>query len=237
MSADGVAKPPREERLRKRRGMLEDALNLPNALTMARIVVIPLVLWLLWMDTPRTDVYATLLYAAAAVTDLLDGYLARRLNLITVFGKYFDPLADKLLVLSVLVVLVDMARAPAWAAILIIAREVSVTSLRAIASSEGVVIAASGGGKFKAALQMVALVCLLLHHRYVMDLFVIPPFPVSLHDVGLVLLYTSVVFSVTSAYEYVALFADAVDAKNKRLGQKDGDEPDEPQPPSGGAQP
>lgn len=199
--------------------MLEDAINLPNGLTMARIVAIPLVLWLLAQDTPRTDVYATLLYAAAAVTDLLDGYLARRLDLITVFGKFFDPLADKLLVLSVLVMLVDMGRAPTWAAILIVARETSVTSLRAIASSEGVVIAAGGGGKAKAALQMVALVLLMLHHRYVLDLLVIPPFPVSLHDVGLVLLFGSVFFSVTSAAEYVSLFTDAVEAKNRRLAE------------------
>src|SRR5690606_2997972 len=114
-----------------------DVLNIPNLMTMGRILVIPLVLWLLDQGTPRSGVYAALVYSAAAITDLLDGILARRMGIVSVLGKFLDPLADKLLVAATLIWMVPMGRIHAWAVILLISREITVTGLRSIASSEG----------------------------------------------------------------------------------------------------
>src|SRR3954469_15749825 len=132
-----LRRPADPARVARRRSIKEDALNLPNILTMARIVVIPLVLWLIERGTPKDCVIAASVYSAAAITDLLDGYLARRMNVVSVLGKFLDPLADKLLVMAVLVYMVPLGRLPAWAVVLLLAREISVTSLRSIASSEG----------------------------------------------------------------------------------------------------
>jgi CDP-diacylglycerol--glycerol-3-phosphate 3-phosphatidyltransferase len=203
-------------RLAPRRSIREDAINLPNLLTMLRIVVIPLVLWLVHVGTPVANYWAAWVYAGAAVTDVLDGYLARKRGLVSVLGKFLDPLADKLLVMAVLVVMTDMGRVPAWATVVVIARELSITALRTIALSEGVVIAAGEGGKQKAALQMVAMLFLILHRPYDMD-FLVAKLRVDLHEVGMVLLYASIFFAVTSAGEYVKLFVDAVEAKERRL--------------------
>jgi CDP-diacylglycerol--glycerol-3-phosphate 3-phosphatidyltransferase len=202
--------------LAPRRSIREDAINLPNLLTMLRVAVIPLVLWLIYVGTPATNYWAAWVYAGAAVTDALDGYLARKRGLVSVLGKFLDPLADKLLVMAVLVVMTDMGRVPAWATVVVVARELSITALRTIAVSEGVVIAAGEGGKQKAALQMVAMLFLILHHAYEMDFFV-ARLRVDLHEVGMVLLYASIFFAVTSAGEYVKLFVDAVEAKERRL--------------------
>src|SRR5262245_22625708 len=101
----------------------KDALNLPNLLTMGRILVIPLVLWLMDRGTPEHCVYAALVYAGAAITDLLDGILARRMGIVSVLGKFLDPLADKLLVMATLIWLVPMGRIPAWAVVLLLSRE------------------------------------------------------------------------------------------------------------------
>ena len=191
-------------------------MNLPNLLTMLRIVLIPVALWLIADGTPRSSFWAGMVYAVSAITDFLDGWLARRMGLISVLGKFLDPLADKLLVVSSLVVMVAMGHVSAWVVVLIVARELSITSLRVIAMSEGVQIAASQGGKEKAALQMVAVWMLMLHHSYDLDLafFVLPE--VSFNQVGLVLLYASLFFAITSAGEYMKLFVDAVEQKEKR---------------------
>ncbi|HEY3234721.1 MAG TPA: CDP-diacylglycerol--glycerol-3-phosphate 3-phosphatidyltransferase, partial [Polyangiaceae bacterium] len=135
-------------------------MNLPNLLTMGRVAVIPVVLWLLDRGTPKDCAWAALVYSAAAITDLLDGYLARRMNVVSVLGKFLDPLADKLLVMASLVWMIPMGRIAGWVVVLLLAREISVTGLRSIASSEGVVIAAGGGGKRKTALQMIGILCL-----------------------------------------------------------------------------
>jgi CDP-diacylglycerol--glycerol-3-phosphate 3-phosphatidyltransferase len=139
-----------------------------------------------------------------------------------VFGKFLDPLADKLLVMAVLVFMVDLGRVPFWAVIIIIARELSITSLRVIAMSEGVTIAAGQGGKDKTALQMVALLLLIIHHPYDLH-FGFGSVRTDLHTVGLLLLYVSVFFAITSAGEYIKLFVEAVEAKEQRLRQEDGD--------------
>ncbi len=200
----------------RRHSLKQDALNLPNLLTMGRVAIIPLVLWLLSNGTPKDCTLAAIVYSLAAITDLLDGYLARRMNVVSVLGKFLDPLADKLLVMAALVWMVPMGRIPQWTVVLLLAREISVTALRSIASSEGVVIAAGGGGKNKTALQMIGILCLILGYPYHLDIGIIDLGMVDLVYVGRWLVYVSLVFSITSAFQYVGLFAEAVEAKDRR---------------------
>jgi CDP-diacylglycerol--glycerol-3-phosphate 3-phosphatidyltransferase len=194
-----------------------DVFNLPNILTMGRIAVIPLILWLIEQGTPRSGVYAALVYSAAAITDLLDGILARRMGIVSVLGKFLDPLADKLLVNAALIWMVPMGRIPEWAVILLISREISVTGLRSIASSEGVVISAGDSGKSKTALQMVGILCLIIGYPYHLHMGIFDLGVIDVVVVGRALIYISIIFSLTSAFEYVRLFARAVEAKDKRL--------------------
>ncbi len=207
---------PNDPRLERKSSLRRDALNLPNLLTFARIAIIPLVLWLLDRGTPKDCVWAAIVYSLAAITDLLDGYLARRLNIVSLLGQFLDPLADKLLVMASLVWMVPMGRIPEWAVILLLAREISITALRGIASSEGVVIAAGSGGKSKTALQMVGILCLMIGYPYHLDLFVVDLGVVRLVEVGRVMVYVSLVFSITSAFQYIGLFGEAVLAKERR---------------------
>lgn len=207
----------RKSRARRRSSLKQDALNVPNLLTMGRVAIIPVVLWLLDRGTPKDCVLAALVYSAAAITDLLDGYLARRMNVVSVLGKFLDPLADKLLVMASLIWMVPMGRIPEWAVVLLIGREISITALRSIASSEGVVIAAGGGGKSKTALQMVGILCLMIGYHY--ELSFLGIFDLGIVDlirVGQALVYISLVFSIISAFQYVGLFAEAIEAKNRR---------------------
>ena len=200
----------------RRRTLWEDARNLPNLLTFARIVMIPGVLVLLSRGAPRDCFWAAVVYGLAAITDVLDGWLARRQGLVSVLGKFLDPLADKLLVMASLVWMVPMGRIPEWAVVLLLAREISVTGLRGIASSEGVVIAAGEGGKSKTALQMIGILALILGYPYHLSLGFIDLGVVDLVYVGRWLIYISLVFSITSAFQYVGLFAEAVEAKERR---------------------
>lgn len=194
----------------------KDVFNIPNLMTMGRIAVIPLILWLIDQGTPTSGVYAALVYAAAAITDLLDGIVARRMGIVSVLGKFLDPLADKLLVTAALIWMVPMGRIPEWAVILLISREISITGLRSIASSEGVVISAGDSGKSKTALQMVGILCLIIGYPYHLDLGVTDLGEVDLVVVGRALVYISIVFSLSSAVEYVKVFSDAVEAKTRR---------------------
>jgi CDP-diacylglycerol--glycerol-3-phosphate 3-phosphatidyltransferase len=136
-------------------------LNVPNVLTMLRIVAVPVVVVALLEETPQGDVIAAAVFALAALTDGLDGYIARRRKEITTFGKLMDPLADKLLITAALVSLVSLNRLAAWIAMVIIAREFAVTGLRSVAAERGVVIAASWLGKVKTALQVLAVFALI----------------------------------------------------------------------------
>src|ERR1700722_20880018 len=130
-----------------RRTLAQDALNIPNLLTMARVVAIPFFVWLLDTPTPIRGFWACIVFTLAAITDLLDGYLARKLGVVSVLGKFLDPLADKLIVMAALVWLVHIGGMPARAGVLVLGREISVTGLRSVAASEGVVIAAGSEGK------------------------------------------------------------------------------------------
>jgi CDP-diacylglycerol--glycerol-3-phosphate 3-phosphatidyltransferase len=137
-------------------------LNVPNALTLLRIVAVPVLVVALLNETPDGDLIAAAVFALAAVTDGLDGYIARRQQSITTFGKLMDPLADKLLVVAALISLVSLDRLAAWAAMVIIAREFAVTGLRGLAAERGVVIAASWLGKVKTLLQVAAIFALIV---------------------------------------------------------------------------
>lgn len=197
----------------------EDAFNIPNLITMMRILLIPVVLWLVAEGTPEANFWAALVYVFAAISDFFDGYLARKSGVVSLLGKFLDPLADKLLVMSTLIFLCWMGRIPMLgmvAVIIIIGRELSITALRSIAMSEGVVIAAGTGGKDKTALQMVAILLLILHHPYELDYFFFQ-IHTDLGAVGLAFLYISLFFAITSAGEYFGLFIRAVEAKNERL--------------------
>jgi CDP-diacylglycerol---glycerol-3-phosphate 3-phosphatidyltransferase len=207
-----------EEKRRRRRSLKEDAFNLPNLLTMGRVLVIPVVLLLIDRGTPKDCAIAALVYSAAAITDLLDGYLARRMNVVSVLGKFLDPLADKLLVMASLVYMVPMGRISEWAVTLLLAREISVTGLRSIASTEGVVIAAGDDGKIKTALQMIGILCLILGYPYHLTLGPLDLGWVDLVYVGRALVYVSLVFSIVSAASYVRVFVQAVEAKAERRG-------------------
>lgn len=189
------------------------ALQIPNLITYARIGAVPFVLLLMLYDSPRNAFIAAMTFAAASATDALDGYLARRFNLISMVGKFLDPLADKLIVMGTLVMLVHLGRVSPWVVFVILSRETIITGLRAVAAGEGLVIAARDLGKQKTALQMVGIWCLLVHYSY--PLFDWLNEPVSFHRVGSYFLYLSVVFSVLSAAEYFIAFFRTVAAREK----------------------
>lgn len=201
-------------RRQQRRTLWEDAKNVPNLLTFARVLMIPVVLVLLGRGTPRDCFWAACVYGLACITDALDGWLARRQGLVSVLGKFLDPLADKLLVAATLVWLVPMGRIAPWAVALLISREMSITALRSIASSEGLVISAGEGGKAKTALQMIGILCLILGYPYRIHGGLYDFGIVDLVHVGRLLVYASLFFSLTSAAEYVGLFVGAIEKKN-----------------------
>lgn len=176
--------------------------NLPNLITLGRIVLSPLLLLLPWFSGPYWSTVMGFGFLAVSLTDLLDGYLARRTATVTRVGKLLDPLADKLLVSTALVMLVAVGRIPDWAlamVVLTLFREFLVTGLRAIASSDGVVMPASSLGKWKTGFQIGALTVLLIHH---------PLFGLPLPELGLALLLVATVLSVWSGYEYVVGYAE-----------------------------
>ena len=138
-------------------------MNLPNKLTILRmIMIVPFVVFMLAPVGGAAGKWiALVLFVAASLTDLLDGKIARKYNLVTTFGKFMDPLADKLLVCSAMICLVQMGRIPAWIVIIIISREFIISGFRLVASDKGVVIAASGWGKFKTTFQMVMIILMI----------------------------------------------------------------------------
>jgi CDP-diacylglycerol---glycerol-3-phosphate 3-phosphatidyltransferase len=139
--------------------------NVPNLLTLARILLVPVLVVALLEKTGEGDLLAAVVFAAASLTDAIDGYLARSRNWVTTFGKLMDPVADKLLIVAALVVLVSLDRLEAWVAMVIIAREFAVTALRlAVGAQQGVVIPASPWGKLKTAIQVAMVIALIAVH-------------------------------------------------------------------------
>ena len=186
--------------------------NLPNIITMGRVLLVPFVLMLIDNYNPLRTFLAGLLYMGAAAGDWLDGYLARSRNQVSVLGKFLDPLADKLIVTAVLVTMVALGRAPAWLVVVLIARDLAINGLRSIASAQGLVIAASDGGKIKTALQLVAIMMLLVHFRYPLlgaELVFGEATNIDYHRAGLIMLYISAVVSVGSGLQYMRNFFGA----------------------------
>jgi CDP-diacylglycerol--glycerol-3-phosphate 3-phosphatidyltransferase len=163
-------------------------LNLPNVLTVLRILAVPVIVVALLDETPNGDALAGGVFALAALSDGLDGYFARSRDAVTTFGKLMDPLADKLLIIAALVSLVSLNRLAAWVAMVIIARELAVTALRAVAAEQGMVISASWLGKLKTVLQVAA----------VLALIVFEPAPLAVD----VLVYVAVAVTVISGADY-----------------------------------
>jgi CDP-diacylglycerol--glycerol-3-phosphate 3-phosphatidyltransferase len=186
----------------------------PNVITLVRIAAIPIFLAFTYYESRKNSFIAALVYTATAATDFLDGWVARRWNRVTVIGKFLDPLADKLIAMAALVMLVHLGRVAAWVVILIMAREFTVTGLRTIAMSEGIVIAAGREGKYKTAVQLVGIVFLLLHYRYPID-FIVATVEVDANRLGTGLLYISVVFALWSAWKYFVGFVAAVYRKEE----------------------
>ena len=173
--------------------------NLPNAITVARCLAVPFMVALLW-EKPDVGggIVACVIFVVAMLSDVLDGYLARKWNLQSVMGAVLDPLADKLMVVATLVMLIPHGWVPAWMVVVLESRELFIGSLRTIAVSEGMVIAAGSLGKFKTAYQATALGFLLWH--YPTEL--LPGVVVDAHAVGILLLWVSMFFSLLSAAEY-----------------------------------
>ncbi|MGK2905255.1 MAG: CDP-diacylglycerol--glycerol-3-phosphate 3-phosphatidyltransferase [Desulfuromonadales bacterium] len=182
-------------------------LNLPNLLTLARVAAVPVVLILLLSDSRSSGIWAAAVFGMAAATDFIDGWLARKWGIVTVLGKFLDPLADKLIVMVALIMLIPLERVPAWAVFLILAREMVVTGLRSIASSEGIVIDASKLGKYKTIYQMVAIPGLMLHYDFYW-FFGIEwnIFHVNMHNFGIFFFYIAFALTLWSGFEYLQKF-------------------------------
>jgi CDP-diacylglycerol---glycerol-3-phosphate 3-phosphatidyltransferase len=186
-------------------------LNVPNILTMLRIAAIPLLCVLLLSPDREPCCWAAALFAAASVTDWLDGYLARRMGIVTVFGKFLDPIADKLIVMAALIMILPFDRVPAWMVLVILGREIIITGLRGIASTEGIVIPASTLGKFKTIFQLVAIIGLLLHYDYHWFFGIDTPLlVVNMHNVGMFYLWIATVITIWSGIDYLNKFIKVI---------------------------
>jgi len=186
-------------------------LNLPNILTMARIAAIPLMATLLLSPLKCAGFWAAVVFALASITDWLDGYLARRMGIVTVFGKFLDPIADKLIVMAALIMILPFNRVPGWMVLVILGREIIITGLRGIASSEGIVIPASELGKFKTIFQIVAILGLVLHYDYNWFFGIAHPLTtVNMHNVGMFYLWIATLLTIWSGVDYLVRFVKVI---------------------------
>jgi len=174
--------------------------NLPNCLTVSRILLIPVFVLLFASPDEVRAVASAIVFGAAALTDLLDGYVARRRKQITNLGKLLDPVADKLLIVSALVLLVQFQRVATWVVIVMIAREIAVTGLRAVAAREGLIVAADSMGKWKVVFQVMAILFLILQNTS-FDRFSL--FFLNFHLVGTFLLYLALGLALFSGWRYI----------------------------------
>jgi len=176
-------------------------MNISNALTVSRIVVVPIIALLLIHDSVITSVCAAVLFVAATITDYLDGYFARKLHIESDLGKLLDPLADKLLIATVMILLIPLGRISAWIVAIVIARELAVTGLRSMASERSIIIAANWLGKYKTAFQCAAVIPLLVHY---------PILGLQFQLAGEFFLWIALFFTLWSGFDYVAGYAKAV---------------------------
>lgn len=164
--------------------------NLPTILTLIRILIIPIFI----MKAPNNPQFGAVLFFIASITDFFDGYLARKFNQITKLGIILDPIADKLLIITALIILVDLVRVPTWIATLIILREFIVTTLRFYALSRGIVLPAEKAGKAKTVIQMISILFLLIAEEI---------YGIDLYNIGLVLIYIATALAVYSGIGYM----------------------------------
>jgi CDP-diacylglycerol--glycerol-3-phosphate 3-phosphatidyltransferase len=174
-----------------------EVFNLPNTITMIRIGVIPALFCLLFSPGPGMSLVIAILFIAAALTDLLDGYIARRYQIVTTMGKFLDPIADKLIVNTAMILMIPIGRIPAWIVAVIIIRDFAVDGIRNIASSEGMIIQASPLGKRKTLCQIFAVSALMIHYPFI---------GADAHAVGMIILYIALVLTVTSGIDYFLKF-------------------------------
>lgn len=176
-------------------------LNLPNAVTMLRIGVIPVFFLLLLSPGPTESLVIAGIFVVASLTDLLDGYIARKYQIVTTMGKFLDPIADKLVVNTAMILMIPLGRIPAWIVAIIIIRDFTVDGIRTIASSEGVVIQASRVAKQKTLCQVVAVTALMIHYPFL---------GADAHLVGMVILHLALVLTVYSGFDYLIKFMKEV---------------------------
>jgi len=169
-------------------------MNLPNKLTIFRICLVPFFVFFLFSNLKYGQYIAVSIFILASLTDSLDGHIARSRNLITTFGKFMDPLADKILVSAAFISLVELGKVPSWIVIIIISRELAITGFRTVAVSEGVTIAADKWGKMKTVTQLIAIIALLLNNY---------PFSLINFPFDKIMLYISVVFTIISGVNYI----------------------------------
>ena len=169
-------------------------MNLPNKLTIARMAMVPLFMVTLLINTPESRILSVVIFALASLTDMLDGQIARKYNMVTNFGKLMDPLADKVLTAAAMICLVELGDLAAWIAVVIIFREYLITGLRSVAASENIVVAANIWGKVKTVCQMIALMLLMIKPQIV---------AVCGIDLGLWLMYVAVALTIYSGLDYV----------------------------------
>jgi CDP-diacylglycerol--glycerol-3-phosphate 3-phosphatidyltransferase len=181
--------------------------NLPNFLTSLRILLIPVFILIFTVPSPARPFLSALIFLTASLTDFFDGYIARRQAQITKLGKLLDPVADKLLISSALILLVSVGRVPAWIVIVIIARELIVTGLRAVASTEGIVLASEPLGKIKFFFQICAVLLLLLGENL---------WSINLYFWGNRLLELSAVFAILSGGQYCVEFWKQLNIKGMK---------------------
>jgi len=179
----------------------KDIYNLPNTISMLRIAVIPVLFFLLTSPGPAMSLVIAALFIIAGLTDLLDGYIARRFQIITTMGKFLDPIADKLIVNTAMILLIPIGRIPAWIVALMIIRDLVVDGIRSVASSEGLIIQASEHGKRKTLCQIFAVSPLIMHY---------PFFGADAHVVGIVILYIALALSIISGVDYFLKFYERV---------------------------
>lgn len=175
-----------------------EVFNLPNTITLLRLAVIPVLFFLLLNPGRILSMVIAVLFIIAAITDLIDGYVARKYNIVTTMGKFLDPVADKLIVTTAMIMMIPIGRIPAWIVAVIIMRDLLVDGLRSIASAEGLVIDASRLGKQKTLCQIVAVSALLIHYDTV--------FGLDAHAVGIIVLYLALALTMWSGADYFIKF-------------------------------
>jgi CDP-diacylglycerol--glycerol-3-phosphate 3-phosphatidyltransferase len=179
----------------------QQIMNLPNGITIIRILMIPLILVLLFYMGQGYQMFTSLLFLGTAVTDSLDGYLARRRGMVTTLGKFLDPLADKLLIVTTLIALIPAREIPVWMVIVIVGREIAITGLRGIAVSQGIIISASTLGKYKTVFEVASVFFLILNRSY---------FSIHFHAIGMALLWIALAIAVISGIDYFKKFLKTI---------------------------